>query len=233
MDVHVDQPTSRGGFAQIVVEPPPEALCRGCRYPLRGLASHRCPECGRPFDPCDIETMHLPTWHGWLARRFLPRAGIILYAWPAVGALLIYWAGQWRTRISIGTEPYAQVVLPAWVPLLRIWWADVWHAAAWCWAGLLAYWLIRAAGRRLVVEMYRLPIDRLHVDRPARRFACACFVLGILIGGPHTDRCTHGEYWEFWRTLGVVRESPTGDFPAEHAKRSFPLGRGWHVYWRR
>lgn len=30
--------------------------CRGCRYILDGLASPRCPECGRRFDPGDPKT---------------------------------------------------------------------------------------------------------------------------------------------------------------------------------
>jgi len=30
--------------------------CRGCAYDLRGLAEHRCPECGRGFDPAKPET---------------------------------------------------------------------------------------------------------------------------------------------------------------------------------
>ena len=30
--------------------------CRGCRYPLRDLPVHRCPECGLAFDPNDTTT---------------------------------------------------------------------------------------------------------------------------------------------------------------------------------
>jgi hypothetical protein len=31
--------------------------CRDCGYPLARLQSHRCPECGRPFDPENPRTM--------------------------------------------------------------------------------------------------------------------------------------------------------------------------------
>ncbi len=34
--------------------------CRQCGYLLRGLTEPRCPECGRPFDPEDPNTMDLP-----------------------------------------------------------------------------------------------------------------------------------------------------------------------------
>ena len=27
--------------------------CRDCRYPIHATAAHRCPECGRGFDPDD------------------------------------------------------------------------------------------------------------------------------------------------------------------------------------
>lgn len=34
------------------------ASCFDCRYPLDGLNSHECPECGRPFDPDDASTFN-------------------------------------------------------------------------------------------------------------------------------------------------------------------------------
>jgi len=30
--------------------------CLSCEYPLKGLVEHRCPECGREFDPNDPKT---------------------------------------------------------------------------------------------------------------------------------------------------------------------------------
>ena len=39
---------------------PEDAQCRECRYPLRGLTTPRCPECGTTFDPKDDETYHDP-----------------------------------------------------------------------------------------------------------------------------------------------------------------------------
>jgi hypothetical protein len=31
-------------------------FCKACRYELRGLSAHRCPECGRGFNPVDPGT---------------------------------------------------------------------------------------------------------------------------------------------------------------------------------
>lgn len=35
---------------------PEECFCIDCRYPLRGLTAHVCPECGREFDPDNSTT---------------------------------------------------------------------------------------------------------------------------------------------------------------------------------
>lgn len=34
-----------------------DLFCIGCDYPLLGLTSRRCPECGRAFDPNDLATV--------------------------------------------------------------------------------------------------------------------------------------------------------------------------------
>ena len=47
-------------------------FCSRCKYDLRGLADHRCPECGRPFNPSDPRSYLssiAPWWHSrytWL-----------------------------------------------------------------------------------------------------------------------------------------------------------------------
>lgn len=33
--------------------------CKSCHYPLTKLPEHRCPECGRAFDPGDASTWEL------------------------------------------------------------------------------------------------------------------------------------------------------------------------------
>jgi hypothetical protein len=41
---------------------PDHAVCLGCGYPLRGLSEHRCPECGRGFDPQDEHSYRTRRW---------------------------------------------------------------------------------------------------------------------------------------------------------------------------
>ena len=98
-----------------------EAYCRGCFYPLRGLTTPRCPECGRVFDPANPKTMHVgPPIGPWL-RRLVRGPGILYHliavaavAWlmyaasvPYVSTALLYgeraaiaWGGVWCARLS-------------------------------------------------------------------------------------------------------------------------------------
>jgi hypothetical protein len=72
---------------------PPDACCRDCTYSLHGLEDHRCPECGRPFNPDERETMLLPAQGAWnisrrvaskvlrLARAAAPLAASVAASW--------------------------------------------------------------------------------------------------------------------------------------------------------
>ena len=53
--------------------------CLKCKYGLAGLSSHRCPECGMPFDPLDRSTY----------RTSDPRKRPVLLAFTIVGASLL------------------------------------------------------------------------------------------------------------------------------------------------
>lgn len=220
-------------------DPPPEhvwdlslpahALCAQCHYTLHGLRDPRCPECGRAFDPNEIETLYIATWRGFLARRFLKRAGIIFYVWPLLAAALTYVAWDWGNGVR---EPWTGIRAPRWpgrhyahLEMLSL-------VVIALWLALLVTWLVRIPLRRFVVVAFDLPYDRLTRDRRARKFAAWCFVLAMLLIGPHTDRCTHGEYWEMWSTIGIERDA-AGGFCERHAKWCVPLGAGWRLYWRR
>ena len=65
-----------------------EAKCLACGYQLRGLVEHRCPECGRGFNPADPDTVKLPRrpkkpwWLGKFDRDMMTLA--------AAGTLFVY-----------------------------------------------------------------------------------------------------------------------------------------------
>lgn len=60
------------------------ARCQGCDYPLRGLESRRCPECGRAFDPADPSTMNLGRPLGRIGRVLLAPTG-----WWVLGLIVV------------------------------------------------------------------------------------------------------------------------------------------------
>lgn len=72
--------------------------CLKCRYSLTGLVVHRCPECGRGFDPDNSYTYALtpkPTAAEFFDQR--PYLGPILWALPMWGTGQLLWrlVGGW------------------------------------------------------------------------------------------------------------------------------------------
>ena len=59
--------------------------CFGCQYDLSNLSGHRCPECGRAFDPNDPRTF----LSGAMPWRFLPAVQVILIAFLFADAVMI------------------------------------------------------------------------------------------------------------------------------------------------
>ena len=64
-------------------------FCIGCGYSLRGLSDHRCPECGRAFDPGNGKTF-LKTPHGHVARWLARPLGwpVVVLAFVAAGGVM-------------------------------------------------------------------------------------------------------------------------------------------------
>ena len=79
-------------------------LCFGCDYPLRGLAGHRCPECGRAFDPDNAATVNAGRPLGRLGRWVLKPVGgpvialamvpLVWLVWEATDPQLYYLGGS-------------------------------------------------------------------------------------------------------------------------------------------
>src|SRR3954464_15394014 len=83
---------------------PAAARCRDCGYALRGLSEHRCPECGRDFDPARLGTMRLPRRPRRLVRWLLRPQSRLGRSFPAIAILAValgtYQPG-WANRIFI------------------------------------------------------------------------------------------------------------------------------------
>jgi hypothetical protein len=215
-------------MSNFAVQVPHGARCLGCHYDLRGLHEPHCPECGREFDPADNETMALPGQSAVTRAPFV-LALVVLYAWPLLAAVMLWAGSAWdRNFIIYRYVPLARATVANW-----FWSASLWNTGVWMWVALLATWVVRIVARRSSRSAESVKADRDRRDRPARRFACACFIIVmLLISSPQTDRCSHGEYWELWHTVGLEREVG-GGFCDVHVTWCVPLGRGWHLYWRR
>ena len=74
--------------------------CLSCHYDLRNLAKHRCPECGRAFDPdnpCTFDTGVLApsTWAS------LYRTSAYVFFVVLISLFVAFtWASSWQYRLS-------------------------------------------------------------------------------------------------------------------------------------
>jgi len=62
--------------------------CQACQYELVQLSEHRCPECGRPFDPADAETFLQPEPRSVFERVIV--IGALLVVGPLVLLALLF-----------------------------------------------------------------------------------------------------------------------------------------------
>jgi hypothetical protein len=99
--------------------------CRGCDYPLKGLAEPRCPECGREFDPGNANT-YLNKLRGQAFRKWMLRIRIALL--PI--AISWFFIVAWNFRIqSVAGYIYS----------------DIGHAAQYLLVWALLSWFFGAA----------------------------------------------------------------------------------------
>lgn len=141
---------------------PESARCWGCGYPLRGLRSSRCPECGRAFELSDPGSYHTPegapAWGLWIARppgRLMLRV-YILWALAVVGVTSS--PGNWGTSVDF----------------------QIWGVAI----GLTALWLLHGFLSVVTHHVFYLPATSLPTI--LRRWAAwptiALLVLGLVLG---------------------------------------------------
>jgi len=95
-----------------------KSLCLHCNYPLQSLSEHRCPECGRAFDPNDPETMNVTRRPvGALTRRIV--RGLPVWPVNVAAVVLIGWE-FWVERYKIGRTPFPAESLVSWA------WIGLW-----------------------------------------------------------------------------------------------------------
>jgi hypothetical protein len=107
-----------------IFEPTPTessvGLCLDCNYPLQHLASHRCPECGRPFDPDEPTTMNMGRPLGAFAKFALgPIRPVVRWITAAAVGFTL-----WTARLPGGrwSVPWAAVALLVGIGTLWLVW---------------------------------------------------------------------------------------------------------------
>ena len=76
--------------------------CLDCAYILDGLPEHRCPECGRPFDPDDPDSYTVQS----------PRA-----PWSTVGIVIVTLASAHLLLLAVSTFDVGCRIPGEWYPL--------------------------------------------------------------------------------------------------------------------
>lgn len=92
--------------------------CLTCDYPLLSLSEHRCPECGRAFDPADPRTVRTPRSPGNIAQFLLKPPGWPLHASVATTVLLTLAAGS----VPGGYFGLAFLAGALWIAVGLSWW---------------------------------------------------------------------------------------------------------------
>jgi hypothetical protein len=138
-----------------------EGSCWECGYALRGLASRRCPECGRPFDPADPTTMNTGQVVGPVTRWLMSPPGWVMYLVMAGAVLVSLWACVVPTRRGEFSDHLSDLLLmsPAWWwrRIDEFWWDfDVplgrFLLGAALWTLLAGTWIVRRVARGVTVR---------------------------------------------------------------------------------
>jgi hypothetical protein len=77
--------------------------CLDCKYDLRKLSDHRCPECGREFDPNDPTTFEIPVKKGKVIIRLCSVGAISL-------VISIVCAGPLKVTSTFSGQPQSDVI---------------------------------------------------------------------------------------------------------------------------
>ena len=193
------------GDAQTAAAAPPMAgLCLDCNYPLQGLTSHCCPECGRPFDPAKPWTMEARGPVGpvgrW-CRRHLNVAHAAALVWGATACLVLL-AWVWL--------PWAP--FPIGVVLALLVAAKVWRVA-------LVRWEINYGSGNAD------PPPRSALPNVAAWLALSVILLSTL----HAQSCPHGTAVGAFG-VGVAHSDSGGPCRNGRVRSSYRVVGSWYVY---
>jgi hypothetical protein len=137
-------------------------LCWGCGYPLRGIESRRCPECGREFDPLDVRSTNRGRAMGRFGRALIRPVSPLLVFMGLVASALVLVVSRWPVH---GLQGWF-VDLPYYLK----WgdWKERFAAAGWrdgvylcgllIWGVVLVAWWVGTVVRRIALRRYRVPV---------------------------------------------------------------------------
>jgi hypothetical protein len=179
-----------------------EATCWECGYALRGLASRRCPECGRAFDPADPTTMNTGQTIGPVTRWLMSPPGWPMYLLLAAAVLVSLWACVVPTRRGAFSDVLSELLLMPpdlwWRRIGGFWWDFDMHLgrfllATALWTALIAAWIVRRVARGVTVR-------RVSRQKPAafaywRRWLVVPVVFGVTVLVCMTRLPTYAGFW--------------------------------------
>ncbi|MCL2649034.1 MAG: hypothetical protein FWD61_18880 [Phycisphaerales bacterium] len=143
--------------------------CWTCGYDLRGLTSHRCPECGRHFDPADPATMHMGarpisrlgrrllepmSWKPVLVAAAATVLLLLITGWPVWGRFrLLEWSYYfWPHHVT--WRQFATTIIPdRWFTIT----GTCFILAMFLWTCLILYVPLRGLLRRLTLRRHSVP----------------------------------------------------------------------------
>jgi hypothetical protein len=137
-------------------------LCLDCNYSLEGIDSRRCPECGRMFDPADVDTMNMSRPITWAERQILkPTKALYPVALLAIAAL---------TALCIWTIP--------WTPMGLVYSCFALSIGSFI---VVALFVARALLRNLVVRHHGLPETFVRADDRVHRKLYRALAIATLL----------------------------------------------------
>lgn len=194
-----------------------EATCWECGYSLRGLASRRCPECGRPFDPADRTTVNTGQVVGPVTRWLMSPPGWPMYLLMAGAVLVSLWACVVPTRRGEFSDTLSELLL---MPP-NLWWRRNMYspfgwafdqpygrfllgAAAWLLLGIT--WVVRRVARGVTVR--RVSRQRAATFAYWRRWLVVPVIFGVTTLVCMTRLPTYAGFWlSKWSLEQAAREA--------------------------